>query len=241
MQTDKTVHTYRVRYSEVYKNFEITPAQFVYYCQDSNLAQHEDTGVGFDYLESQKKAWLISSWIMDIKRYPKLGEYLHVKTWDSKYSGIYNHRSCLILDDNQEVVAEAICSCFYLDLTTNRPEKLTEEIMSSYFHAPPLKLIDTPKKIAIPKTFSTEESFRIQKYHIDTNQHVNNGMYIELAQSYIPDNLKVTYFHAHYRISAKLNDVLYPHITRDNNNFIIQFCNEEEKPYTVVSFRCEEL
>lgn len=228
---------YRVRFSEVKQDMQITPAEILYYFQDSNIFQHEDFGIGLDYLESEHKAWFCSSWHVYINRYAKLGERLDVGTWDAKYDGIYNYRNCEALDENNDRIAYGYCTCIYMDLIRQRPEKITDEIGAPYYHADPIDMDYSTRKIKLPDTYTEETPFEITLQNIDFNGHVNNGKYIELAQSYLPNTQAVKELQADYRTSAKLHDIFYPRITvTDDLCYIIQFCNNQGKPYSVIRF-----
>ena len=51
----------------------------------------------------------------------------------------------------------------------------------------------------------TEEAFKVCHHHLDTNHHVNNAQYIDMAQEYLPKEWKlsrvraesVSYTHLH--------------------------------------------
>ena len=48
--------------------------------QDVTCFQGEEIGVGFDYLEPRKQAWILNSWQIEVRRFPKFNEkgYVHV-------------------------------------------------------------------------------------------------------------------------------------------------------------------
>lgn len=70
----------RVRYSEADHTKHLTLTGIINYFQDCSTFQSEDIGVGIDYLERHKKGWILSSWQIIVKRYPKIGEELEVGT-----------------------------------------------------------------------------------------------------------------------------------------------------------------
>ena len=66
----------RVRYSECNTKQEASLTALLDYLQDCCTFQSEQLGVGVEYLEEHHVAWILSSWQVDILRYPKLGEQL---------------------------------------------------------------------------------------------------------------------------------------------------------------------
>ena len=64
----------RVRYSEVDETHRIKLESVLDYFQDCCTFHSEDVGGGLEFLKGQKRAWLLASWQIVIKEYPKLGE-----------------------------------------------------------------------------------------------------------------------------------------------------------------------
>ena len=46
------------------------------------------------------------------------------------------------------------------------------------------------RKIALPKEAKELESFPVRRYHIDTNEHVNNCQYVQMALESLPKKIK---------------------------------------------------
>ena len=62
----------RVRYSEVDETHRIKLESVLDYFQDCCTFHSEDVGGGLEFLKGQKRAWLLASWQIVIKEYPKL-------------------------------------------------------------------------------------------------------------------------------------------------------------------------
>ena len=97
----------RVRLSEVSDNGCMTLPGIINSFQDASIFQSEDLGVGTKYLEEQKKAWVLSSWQVEILRYPKLGEEIRTCTWATGFHGFFGDRNFVMKDQNGEVTAYA--------------------------------------------------------------------------------------------------------------------------------------
>ena len=67
-----------------------------------------------------------------------------------------------------------------------------------------------PRKIALPEEMEKKESFLIVKHHIDTNHHVNNGQYVQMAMEFLPDDFQIVQMRAEYKKAALLGDVVVP-------------------------------
>ena len=65
-----------------------------------------------------------------------------------------------------------------------------------------------PRKIVLPEDYEQQDSFAVQKHHLDTNHHVNNCQYVQMAMDYLPENFKIHQMRAEYKQQARLNDVI---------------------------------
>ena len=83
----------RVRYSETGVDGKLTLPALVNYFQDCSTFHSESLGLGWKYLSSRKKAWMLSSWQIEVKRYPSMGENITVKTWPHAFKGFLGERN----------------------------------------------------------------------------------------------------------------------------------------------------
>lgn len=121
-------------------------------------------------------------------------------------------------------------------MTTGLPEKLTEEDVRGYDLEEKLDMEYAPRKIAIPKECTDGQSFSVQKHHLDTNHHVNNCQYIQMAEDYLPEGFYVGQMRAEYKQQAKLHDVIFPAVHREEGKVLVLLNDESGKPYAVVEF-----
>ena len=91
----------RVRYSEADHTKHLTLTGIVNYFQDCSTFQSEDIGLGIEFLESHKRGWVLSSWQIIVKRYPKIGENIEVGTWPTSFHGLYGTRNFVMKDECQ--------------------------------------------------------------------------------------------------------------------------------------------
>ena len=66
------------------------------------------------------------------------------------------------------------------------------------------------RKIALPKETKAGTPFPVRRYHIDTNEHVNNCQYVQMAQEILPDPEGIFKMRAEYKKSAVYGDMIYP-------------------------------
>ena len=92
----------RIRYSETDADGMLSMAGIMNYFQDCSTFHSEDSGVGVSYLKKIQKAWMLSSWKIEMLRRPALGEKITVGTWPYDIKGIYAYRNFVMLDEEKK-------------------------------------------------------------------------------------------------------------------------------------------
>lgn len=226
----------RVRYSEVDKNRKMDLTSIINYFQDCSTFQSEDIGLGIGYLVDKKRVWLLNSWQIIVNRYPVLGEEITTSTWAYDFKSMYGYRNFMIQDSDGEVAAVANSIWVYLDSETYRPVKVTEEEVRGYLAEAKYDMEYAPRKIDVPKKLTGLTPFPVIRSNIDTNNHVNNGQYIKMAEEFLPLGFQIKQMRAEYRMSAVLGDTIMPYISKEDNKCTIVLSNTEDKPYTIIEF-----
>lgn len=204
----------RIRYSETDETGALSLLGVINYLQDCSTFQSEDIGLGVEYLEEKKRAWLLSSWRIVIDRYPVLGERIKIGTWATSSKGIYGYRDFVIMDlvGNYLVRAESIW--FFCDTEKMVPVRVMPEDVAAYGNEEALGLGKAPRKILIPEEYEEGIPVTIAAHHLDTNHHVNNAQYVDIAREAVPCTKMVKGIRADYKKAAVLGEVLVPRVTK---------------------------
>ncbi|HIT90874.1 MAG TPA: acyl-[acyl-carrier-protein] thioesterase [Candidatus Merdenecus merdavium] len=227
----------RVRYSEIGVDKKLTLNSIVNYFQDCSTFHSEAVGLGIDQLAKQKHVWMLSSWQIVLDRRPELGEEIVVKTWPYEFKGFYGCRNFVIEDQGGKYAAYANSVWIFVDLETGRPSKVPEDEVTGYQIEEPLDMEYESRKVPAPKGGIQRESFPVRKYHIDTNHHVNNGQYIQMAGEFLPDDFEIVQMRAEYKKAAVYGDRIYPVVETVDNRTTVALCDETLKPYAVIEFK----
>lgn len=224
----------RVRYSEIGENRKMTLQSLINYFQDCTTFHSEEVGLGMEELTIRQKAWILSAWQIHIRRYPKLGERIRVNTWPYEFKGFYGGRNFTMETAEGELLASANSLWVYMDLKTGRPCRVDEEEARAYPLEPRLEEEFGDRKIVISQEGEAREAFTVKQHHLDTNHHVNNGQYVDMAMEYVPENFEVHSLRVEYKMQAVLGDVLYPRVAKEEERYLIALNNEKGKPYVIV-------
>lgn len=224
----------RIRYSEVDSQGKITLTAILDYFQDCSTFHSEDLGVGLSYLAKEKVVWVLSSWQIEVKRYPEFGELVTVGTWPYGFQSFFGYRNFTLESDKGELLAYANSVWVLLDLKKGRPAKLSPKMLEVYQLSPQLPMECESRKILLPQQMEKLESFPVHKYHIDTNQHVNNGKYVSMAWEYLPRGFQIGKMRAEYRKAAVYGDRIYPFVASMEDKVTVNLADEGGRSYAIV-------
>ncbi|MDD2979854.1 MAG: thioesterase [Hespellia sp.] len=224
----------RVRYSEIDHTGTMTIPSLINYFQDCSTFQSEDLGVGLELLKEKHRAWLLNSWQIEFVRMPKMGERITVGTFAHEFKGLFGMRNFFLKDSAGEYLAYANSAWFYLDTENGRPCKPDQQEIALYGSEPKLKMEYKGRKIKLPKETETAEPFAVRKYHIDTNDHVNNSQYVQMALEILGDVPKIREVRVEYKQAAVYGDIICPKIAREEDRMVVELCSQEGAAYAVV-------
>lgn len=206
--------------------------------QDVTCFEGEDIGNGFALLEPRQQAWILNSWQIEVKRFPAFNERITVGTFPTSFRGFIGNRNFVVKDASDEIIVMANSIWTFMDMAKMRPVKVEEEFISKYELEEPLPMDYLARKILIPDTLDWEvaerEAIKVCEYHLDSNMHVNNGQYVQIASAYLRGGVKFNRMRVEYRSQARLDDVMVPMVYTNGDTCIVALCDTENKPYAVI-------
>ena len=227
----------RVRYSEIDHRGTMTLPALINYFQDCSTFQSEAVGLGMERLKHDRKAWVLSYWQVIVDRYPKLGEKITTGTFATEFKGLYGNRNFYMKDGSGEMIARAKSIWVFMDLEKGRPARPTAEHIEPYGTCESLDMPYEGRKIVLPEHAEKEEPFPVRKYHIDTNEHVNNCQYVQMALEMLAGDISVRQLRVDYKKSAVLGDMIFPKVSEEQDRTVVELCDEVGKAYAVVEMR----
>lgn len=227
----------RVRYSEIDHHGTITLPGIINYFQDCSTFQSMDIGLGTDVLKERKRAWILCYWQVIVERYPKMGETITVSTFATGFQGMLGDRNFVMKDADGNQLACATSLWIYMDTEKGRPTRAKAEDVEPYGVEEPLDMPYESRKITPAENMEERESFPVRKYHIDTNEHVNNCQYVQMAMEMLPRDRQVHQLRVEYKKSAVLGDVIYPKVAEEEERTVIELCDERGNAYAVVELK----
>lgn len=227
----------RVRYSEVDHRGLLTPTALINYLQDCTIFHSEHAGLGLSQLRERERAWVLSHWQIVVDRYPSFCEPITVSTFVSKFSGLTATRYFTVCDAKGSYLARAKSTWAFIDLAKGRPTRLTPEYTEPYGTREPIDMPAEARKVALPEHLEDGAPITVCRHHIDTNEHVNNSQYVQMALEMLPREVSPAQIRVDYRRAAVLGDVVYPHLGRDEDRVVVDLTDADDASYATVELQ----
>ena len=229
----------RVRYSECDQTGHLSLVGLINYLQDCSVFQSESLGLGVEELKTERKAWLLSSWKLEISALPALGDEIEAGTFAVGFRGFYGFRNFFLRDANGDYLVKVYSIWTLVSLETGHPMKVSPEDSGPYGIEPELPMKDKSRKVPAPDADAIAEKkdpVAVRRYHLDTNRHMNNGRYVEVACAYLPDDFRVEGMHISYAKAAVEGDMLYPVVYRMEGRYQIVLQDQQGEKFCVCEF-----
>ncbi|MCR4606012.1 MAG: hypothetical protein K5639_08460 [Eubacterium sp.] len=226
----------RVSYSRIGKDGKIGVAEMINCLQDCALFHSEDIGHSAATLAKRHRAWLVSAWDVIFVRRPMMAEEFFVHTWPYKMTNLFGQRNFLVETPEKEVLAYADSRWFFFDSENMKPAKVDDDEKEAYKPEPAYEMDYSSRKVKIPDGLEMRDRIEVTHSCLDTNDHMNNGKYVEFAVGYIPADFEVKEFRAEYKNAAKLGVQMVVNAGESDGLYYVVYADEEGNPYFISEF-----
>ena len=148
-------------------------------------------------------AWVLTDWFVQLDFYPKYGDKIHAITWSQGITSLFGTSRDFELYCNDELCAKGTTRWVYFNLNTNRPQKITEDLLEKYEPEKKSVFEDAKlPKIELPQDYIAETTIVPRRNDIDFNHHVHNLVYVDYAMEVLSEetyknhdfkNIRITY------------------------------------------------
>lgn len=225
----------RVRYSEINEQGNLSLNGIINYFQDVTNFHSEYVGDGLKKAEEKKQFWMLISWQIIIDKYPAHAENIRIGTLPYDFSGNLGLRNFVIMNSAGKYMVRANSIWTMVDGNTGRPMRIPKETQKLYGFDEPIAMDYAPRKIKLLENMEQFESVKVTRHMIDSNHHVNNGQYVQIAVDLLPTGVEVRELRVEYKKQAMLGDEIIPYVGQDEERYVISLCGSDNKPYAVVA------
>ena len=199
----KQVHTYTVKSFECDRNDTLRLLTLLNLFQDISDDSANETGIGYDYLRSVGKAWVLIAMNVEIDRMPRLHEEITLKSWPSDRSELYTEREVEVWSADGQRIIRACSQWIVIDFESRRPAHL-KEWLPDYEPISEKVIPDGrfPRLPAVERDDYTEQ-FLVRYDDIDRNNHVNSAIYVLWASESLLPEYRIEHLPARLEINFR--------------------------------------
>ena len=231
----KIEQTYKVGLREVGIKNKLTNYGILAFLEDIATYHSGLVGYGVEDIEKNKGAFLILDWNLEVYNRLKFNDIVKVKTYALPITkpSFHCYRNFGIYDVNEELIATATSKWLFYNFEQHRIVKLDEDMLKLFESEGNLqKAEEKITKLQEPKTFEKMIEYQVQRSNIDVNMHMNNLVYLKLANEILPEevyfadelnNLRITYKH-----QIRLGQTVKIYYTMEDSKHIVTIKNNEE-------------
>lgn len=229
----------RIGYSETDCELKLTIPALLNFFQNAAIFEAEAGKINMTYLQERHLAWLLGSWQIVIHRRPKLNEKVVITTIPYDFKGFIGYRNFTMKTMEGEMLAKAASIWTLVDIQKLRPARPTEELLSGYELSPKLEMDYAPRRIDLQGEETTKEALFIRRNQIDSNHHVNNAEYVNMAMEYIEEDKKIKQVRVEYKKPAYLHDTVIPVVYEQVGRKQVKLTDTQQEIFCIVEFNYE--
>ena len=232
-----------IRYSECDANGNLSILGLVNYLQDCSTFHSETLGIGLEHSRANHYAWLLSAWQIQIERRPRFTDPITVSTWCPALNRTMAERNFSITAPDGTPYVKADSIWFVYDPEAQGPIRVPQSQQVYLTDDPRIALPKTKRRIHVEGPFVEAKPVTVTEQHLDTNFHMNNAYYIQIALDALhqvegietlPHRILVQ-----YKTMALLGDTMTPHVhhdPKDDDARVVDLVNGSGEANAVVRF-----
>ena len=144
------------------------------------------------------------------------------------------YRNFALWDRAGEFLIRADSTWVYMNTETRRPERIDQETIDLYSQEKALDMEYMGRKIELPEGMTEYPAFPVRRVQIDTNGHVNNAKYIEMAEEWLPKDSEIKTLRVAYKHAAVHGDMIVPAVKKEENRHTVALKGPEGQVYAVI-------
>lgn len=229
----------RVRYSECDQTGRLALPALVNYLQDCSTFQSVDLGRDVAAMTDERLMWVLATWRIEVARQPALGERVRVGTWCYEMTRSHALRCFFIEDERGEKVVRADSQWLVFDTERGHAARVpADQAVYVERDRPRLEMGPLDRRMRTEGPLTTLPAVTVSARHIDTNRHVNNAQYVELACEVLEEAGHaldaVACVEVAYRRMARLGDVVVPALHERGDGWDVDLADADGATYALV-------
>jgi len=203
-----------------------TIPSMVFKMHESAMQHVLKVGVSAKELAPRKLAWVLHQQYFEFFRQPDLGEALRVTTYPTGLERIFTFRDFKLLDQKNQILAQASSSWILMNTETRKMSKYPEDIESLLIPSNEFEKLPRPPRMKFKiENPIYEKEFHVGFHDLDFNEHLSNFFYFRWMLDTLPNEFLKTKqlqsLQMRFKEECYLDDVVKVLIEKfDENTFL---------------------
>ena len=244
--SNKFSKKYTINIYDVDSNYKCKYSSLMNYLWDIVVSQSDSLGET-DHGFVNNCIWVLLKYDLKIIEYPKFRDTITVETDIVGVKKLYGYRSITIKDSKDNVLISGLSTAILIDYDKRRPVKMSAEQCKVYGIEKELEeSIPLDDFIKLEETKYSKD-YTVRYSDIDSNKHVNNVKYIEMAVDTLPRNILNEYEISNIKILFKHEAMdesslhIHSNVIENDENTLTTIHtildDEHDKPITKLEFK----
>lgn len=220
------------------------PSAFLKYMQEIACLHSQLYGYGINDIEKNNIVWIIFCWNLNINYKPHWNEKIKIKTWLGKMDKLYCYRDFEVQNESGEVIAKAESQWIMFNIAQRKIEILNDSYQNKFPKVKREGYDNIIKKVRfdiskVDKGKCKKINYTVLKRDIDTNYHMNNTNYLDIASEKIADEIysNLEKIEIHYKTECKYGDkIKFIYENKEDKILVYVVSQDESKVHTVIIF-----
>ena len=231
----KIEQTFKLGIREIGMNNKLTNYGILAFLEDIATYHSGLVGYGVNDVEKNKGAFLILDWYLEVKKRLSFNDTIKVITYalPTDKPSFNCYRNFEIYDENDELIAKATSKWLFYNFEQKKIVKLDTNMLNLF--NPEGNLQEAEEKVSKlkePASYKKMIEYQVRRSDIDVNNHVNNLVYLKIANEILPDdvyfadepnNLRITYKH-----QIRLGEEVKIYYTIEENKHIVTIKSQDD-------------
>ncbi len=221
----------RVTYDDIDNTIHLSLKGAMNIMQEAALLDAQRSGYSVTNVPDTGVVWLLVQWRIRMLEPCIWSEPLHVKTWPRTMERLKSERDFLVCKEDGTPVCKAESLWMLVNAHTGHPTRITPEIQGAYdLTEDRVFAEDRPPISGEPGDVIC--TYRVSPRDLDTNRHMNNRIYLDVARDALPAELQNKAFPEvtiRYHLQLLLGDTVCCRYRRGENCHIVNLTGEDPK------------
>ena len=178
----------RISYNDIGKDMKLSLRGAMGLFQEAAIIHSDMTGYSIGNVNKTHVIWMLLQWRIRLWEPVSWNETVTVRTWPKSMAKVTSERDFEIISSDGRCVASATSNWALINADTGRLTRITPQMLEAYNLTQRNAFSDDFPEIEDAEASETF-SCRVLRRDIDTNNHVNNRVYLDYALEALPEDV----------------------------------------------------